>query len=62
MTKKKVLLLLSGVLVVASVGRASVDPKAVEMVTPDQVKWIKNAQGTSESPRCSAIRASRGRT
>jgi hypothetical protein len=27
MTKKKVLLLLSGALVVASVGRASVDPK-----------------------------------
>ena len=49
MTRMRTLLLLSGVLVAASVGRASVDPKAVEIVAPDQVKWVKSPSGTSES-------------
>jgi len=49
MNRKKALFLLSGMLVAASVGRASVDPKAVEIVAPDQVKWVKSSNGTSES-------------
>jgi quercetin dioxygenase-like cupin family protein len=29
--------------------RADVDPKAVEFIRPDQVKWVKSPAGTSES-------------
>jgi quercetin dioxygenase-like cupin family protein len=29
--------------------RADVDPAAVEIVPPDQIKWVKNAAGTNET-------------
>ena len=49
MTRMKGLLVLSGLLAAASVGRADVDPKAVEIVAADQVKWVKSPNGGSES-------------
>jgi quercetin dioxygenase-like cupin family protein len=37
-----------GTLVVAPIGRADVDPKAVAVTTPAEIKWVKNSAGTSE--------------
>jgi quercetin dioxygenase-like cupin family protein len=37
-----------GLVAVASVGRADVDPKAVLVVPPGEIKWVRNAAGTSE--------------
>jgi mannose-6-phosphate isomerase-like protein (cupin superfamily) len=33
----------------ASVGRAAVDPKAVAVTTPAEIKWVKSPSGTSDS-------------
>ncbi|HET8699024.1 MAG TPA: cupin domain-containing protein [Gammaproteobacteria bacterium] len=45
----QLLLVVAGSSVVLSAGRADVDPKAVEFVRPDQIKWVKAPNGTSES-------------
>jgi quercetin dioxygenase-like cupin family protein len=47
--RKKAFLIFGGLLAAASVGRADVDPKAVEIVPADQVKWVKSPNGGSES-------------
>ena len=39
---------LIGLAAVASVGRADVDPKAVFVVPPGEIKWVRNSAGTSE--------------
>jgi quercetin dioxygenase-like cupin family protein len=31
-----------------SIGHADVDPKAVEVIPPSEIKWVRNAAGTSE--------------
>jgi quercetin dioxygenase-like cupin family protein len=33
---------------VGAVSRADVDPAAVQVVAPDQIKWVRNSAGTSE--------------
>jgi quercetin dioxygenase-like cupin family protein len=47
--KRRALWIFGGLLAAASVGRADVDPKAVEIVAADQVKWVKSPNGGSES-------------
>ena len=47
--RRKALWIFGGLLAAASVGRADVDPKAVEIVTADQVRWVKSPNGGSES-------------
>jgi quercetin dioxygenase-like cupin family protein len=38
-----------GLLLALSASRADVDPTAVEVTAPANVKWVKNSAGTSES-------------
>ena len=47
--RRKAFWIFGGLLAAASVGRADVDPKAVEIVTADQVRWVKSPNGGSES-------------
>lgn len=47
--KTKVFWILGGLLAAASFARADVDPKAVEIVAPDNIKWVKSPNGGSES-------------
>jgi quercetin dioxygenase-like cupin family protein len=47
--KRKAFCIFGGLLAAASIGRADVDPKAVEIVPADQVKWVKSGNGGSES-------------
>jgi quercetin dioxygenase-like cupin family protein len=37
-----------GLVAAVSAGRADVDPTAVQVIPPDQIKWVRNAAGTSE--------------
>jgi quercetin dioxygenase-like cupin family protein len=39
---------LVGLAAVVTTSRADIDPKAVQVVPPDQIKWVRNAAGTSE--------------
>ena len=45
----RLILVVVGASALLSASRADVDPKAVEFVRPDQVKWVKAPNGTSES-------------
>jgi quercetin dioxygenase-like cupin family protein len=45
---RRVSVVVLGVIGAVTVGRADVDPAAVEVVPPAQIKWVKNAAGTSE--------------
>ena len=47
--KTKVFWIFGGLLAAASLARADVDPKAVEIVAPDNIKWVKSPNGGSES-------------
>jgi quercetin dioxygenase-like cupin family protein len=47
--RTKAFWIFGGLLATVAVGRADVDPKAVEIVAVDQVKWVKSANGGSES-------------
>ena len=42
-------LLAAAATLVLTASRADVDPKAVEVFPPDQIKWVKAPNGTSES-------------
>ena len=45
----RLLLVVAGATALLSAGRADVDPKAVEVTRPEQIKWVKSPNGTSES-------------
>jgi quercetin dioxygenase-like cupin family protein len=47
-TATKWLCLVAGALAVAAASRADVDPKAVFVVPPGEIKWVRNSAGTSE--------------
>jgi mannose-6-phosphate isomerase-like protein (cupin superfamily) len=36
-------------MLVGSPGRADVDPAAVEFTAPDDIEWVRNAEGTNET-------------
>ena len=43
------ILVVLGLVAAVSAARAVVDPTAVQVVPPDQIKWVKNAAGTNET-------------
>jgi quercetin dioxygenase-like cupin family protein len=45
----RLFLVVAGAGAALSTGRADVDPKAVEVVRLEQIKWVKSPNGTSES-------------
>lgn len=47
-TKSKWLCLAAGAVALVTIARADVDPKAVLVVPPGEIKWVRNSAGTSE--------------
>ena len=47
-TKSKWLCLAAGAVALVTIARVDVDPKAVLVVPPGEIKWVRNSAGTSE--------------